>query len=397
MLTQKSDYYRFLPPPLVAKAQHKQKKLQKVNGILTHFLQDRARRLFCENEVMLQRFFKVLSGVSFAITALVSSARASEEIVHHKLFGDLQMVSHKTEFLAYDDYCKKNALDAADNSVLVDNFLNECCVFSGAKDYNRIEKFVEAVEKNGAMPLFGAMEGVVLLGIYKRPEMEDWLKEIVKNEIGRDTMKIITVKHIEDRNRLTVPFYNGLFMQSGSSVFFRPENTIGVRQASLVLSSLGQIVPIYFRSKSGDIEKKQREMSEILAHEMFHWKDWVLDRDDTEYKCDRGGMGLLKESEITAIQNEYEMCCKNTSLKATSVLCDILDRKSETSAMYGIFADNKSVLHYDPLNEANYLKETNGVRLAYVVPPSSSSSLPEEHIIMSKLLEEKYNFYSWYY
>ncbi|MBR1479918.1 MAG: hypothetical protein IJ599_03430 [Alphaproteobacteria bacterium] len=346
---------------------------------------------------MLQKFFKVLSAVSFAITALASSARATEEIVHHKLFGDLQKVSHETEFLAYDDYCKKNSLDAADNSVLVDNFLNECCVFSGAKDYNRIEKFVEVVEKNGAMPLFGAMEGVVLSGIYKRPEMEDWLKEIVKNEIGRDTMKIITVKHIEDKNRLTVPFYNGLFMQSGSSVFFGPKNTIGVRQASLVLSPLEQVVPIYFRSKSGDIEKKQRGMSEILAHEMFHWKDWVLDRDDTEYECNRGGMGLLKKSEITAIQNEYEMRCKNTSLKATSVLHDILDRRSETSAMYGIFADTKSVLHYDMLNEANYLKETNGVRFAYTAPAAPSLSLPNEHIVMGSILEEKYNFYSWYY
>jgi hypothetical protein len=345
---------------------------------------------------MLQKFFKALS-IGVILASFVSTVDASEKVVQHKLFGDLHVVSHDAEFQAYNDYCKKNNLDAVDNSVLVDTFLNECCLFKEAKGYERIEKFVNIMEKNGGMPLFGAMEGAVVFGVHRHSDMEDWLKEIAKNEIGRNTMKVITAKHIEDRTRLTLPFYNGFFVEPGASVFFAPQNTTGMRQASLVLSPIGQVVPLYFRSKQGTIEKKQRGMSEILAHEMFHWKNWVLDQDSAECEGELDGVKLLKKDEVAVIQNEYEVRCPNTSLKATSVLHDILDRKSDTSAMYGIFADTKSVLHYDMLNEANYLKETNGVRFAYTAPAAPSLSLPNEHIAMGAILEEKYNFYSWYY
>ena len=291
----------------------------------------------------------VLSVFSLGVTEIAAMS------VEHGLFGKLDVIDHKDDIKAYNNWCLSQNMGIDDTDFLAKSCAEKCFKFD---------------ESNSEIS-------------YCKTEAENLLKSISKNPVAASAMKVLISKYNKyDENVLAKCGLtkdlkeDNMYFDDGHQKSIG-EHHINVRPLDAKLS--------FFNIEHKDRQEYPYSSKRILVHEMMHFMDKVLKIDDINSGrgvcvC-TGGINFLdaetlkrhtpcNSSRIDTAENQLQnqLDKKKVAFSTKRAFRAVYDEPVEMYGMYGlkvISYHQRSYVEFDDDGAGIVTESTHDYKLAY--------------------------------
>ena len=285
--------------------------------------------------------------------------------IEHKLFGTMEVISNERHYKKFDEYLAKNGMDPNNSENVVEMFLKNC------DETPNEEKAKQLME----------LGGETYQGAFPFEKARNFYKEIAKNPVGRNIMKVIAANGVEISDNNYPPCYL-LVSEKKTRFLCRYDLDNNPLIWGIALSKPSELHVYDIKRKNFDYVTS--ELKELL-HETIHWydriNDWNSYHDPIPAMRDNRYLSFMK----------LDVTCENNK----DALSKIFHDTCELWDMCGFKFCKDNKFRYESNNEAHYWAVENGkekiLRSGYKLYPDNTYRKLCLH------LEKQHNFFSFYF